>query len=1427
MARQSVLWTALPNGYTTDGTSLRLSVLAAPRLDPQAALQRLSTFPDFADWPATVAASRFTVSFGAASVTIGGSDLAGPNRVDATLATGDSATWTALLPGTTFVRPFAFKDLSSNTVVSYDVGQIEALVQGLYAGLAGTATDGLPRVSDFLDDPGWQGLVGAVAENDGRFSNRKTGLRDPKRQFDFVRDLPAGHDLSLQQHLARFQAFHTPPSTPTPRKHTRSDDPRIKAQWLEYQQTDLPKPADFAKQIDFHQIVAAMNQYPTLLRRLALVVDFVIDAAAFAPTPNALLGVSVGLPPPTPSVERLADASPLTRARLTASRFEALTRPSPKSGDYRAVDGLLELASSFRLVQADTDGAGLKLMNFARSLARMSPGDERLDPTTRFEREVGAPALRNAGLMLVHSDRATMLRNTFARNKDRDGAVAAIQKQLPGAPPQLYAEDLVRGYRVDIWDKTTKIWRSLCRRVAKYTVDGGAVEVDVPDEEGTVRLAATKSSDPASNPDLVYLHEAVTSWNGWSLCAPQPGKAIDPEDNPGSADAEVPPGLRLSTTFAAVGGSLPRLRYGRSYWLRARVVDLAGNSLAPQDDDFGPEAPTKNATPYLRCEPIPAPAIALVKGGGGGPVEEPAEGESMHRLAIRSFNVTPADNTVPTTQRARRFAVPARTNAREAEQHGMLDAGGKVDSGTYAMLKARDAALESIELETSGPLADPGAAVKTTFAMLEEGAELPYLPDPLATAFGARIFDLPGWPETTVIPIPVYPGSVWPDADPFTVEIVDDPGAPPQFEEGSRTLRVPLPKGIRATVRLSAVPTNAQLALLAVWSWLTPAERATQRPRARRGQHWMLTPWRTLELVHAVQKPLIEPDMTLRVDRGYGETSARPTFVADVSLKSTDRVDLRADWHEPVDDPGEAAGEDRARSDTAFAVKITDEKSYASRLVDPKYTGIPEHEILKPDVIRAGGFFHDLITPKVHEFHDTRYRRIEYWLEATTRFREYLPSSVLTKTEDGKTVPTDEEIKVLGERVTTWIPSSAMPSAPEVLYVVPTYGWVRTEDDQGNQRSWRRGSGLRVYLNRPWHGSGYGEMLAAVLVPASFQGDPSEQPSDTPYKSVVTQWGNDPIWASPFVSRTGPRRADFPLARTAPDPTGAWLPAFAPATERDQQPGPFQVTGLPLPGLPLEAEVAPHDVHYDDDRRLWYCDIEVAMGASYCPFIRLALARYQPVSVPGAHLSNIVLADFMQLAPDRWLNVSPTRDARVRRVGVFGSGYTESAGHVEAAHAPSMSLRLADGAVVSLVPAAVSSSSVVEVWVERLNPTLGEDFGWTRDPDAVVSPDTGAAKPVRPPSQARVARERVTARELVEKREFEALARADLINRVRLFPPLWEGTVTLPEPPSDGRRYRLVVAEYEEYLVDGLFPYSRVPTAKDRRLVFVEHVELT
>ena len=36
------------------------------------------------------------------------------------------------------------------------------------------------------------------------------------------------------------------------------------------------------------------------------------------------------------------------------------------------------------------------------------------------------------------------------------------------------------------------------------------------------------------------------------------------------------------------------------------------------------------------------------------------------------------------------------------------------------------------------------------------------------------------------------------------------------------------------------------------------------------------------------------------------------------------------------------------------------------------------------------------------------------------------------------------------------------------------------------------------------------------------------------------------------------------------------------------------------------------------------------------------------------------------------------------------------------------------GTVTELTPAAVSPTSVIEAWVERLDPAKGEDFGWER-----------------------------------------------------------------------------------------------------------------
>ena len=99
-------------------------------------------------------------------------------------------------------------------------------------------------------------------------------------------------------------------------------------------------------------------------------------------------------------------------------------------------------------------------------------------------------------------------------------------------------------------------------------------------------------------------------------------------------------GLAIETSAAA--GTLPRLRFEREYRVRVRTVDLAGNgpTLAEADESLAspvtatPALPAAGATPYLRFEPLGAPALV--------PAERFGEGASLRRLVIRSnAGVTP------------------------------------------------------------------------------------------------------------------------------------------------------------------------------------------------------------------------------------------------------------------------------------------------------------------------------------------------------------------------------------------------------------------------------------------------------------------------------------------------------------------------------------------------------------------------------------------------------------------------------------------------------------------------------------------------------------------------------------------------------------------------------------------------------------------
>jgi hypothetical protein len=269
-----------------------------------------------------------------------------------------------------------------------------------------------------------------------------------------------------------------------------------------------------------------------------------------------------------------------------------------------------------------------------------------------------------------------------------------------------------------------------------------------------------------------------------------------------------------------------------------------------------------------------------------------------------------------------------------------------------------------------------------------------------------------------------------------------------------------------------------------------------------------------------------------------------------------------------------------------------------------------------------------------------------------------------------------------------------------------------------------RKAGLRVYLGRPWYSSGADELLAVVLPDQPYllwpidvgnglivdamakaladdaaehllgrgilrdPGGERQRPSDRLARSLraMTAPATDPLEAMPVaeaaltdfqITRAGDALVDLPgtffpfpaqgdpekfVTRYGADPiwasdppaTGPWIHQFPLRTR--------VATGLTLAEAPAWTVAAVgHRPRFDKDRDLWYCDIDINAGTSYFPFVRLGLARYQPSSIPGVHLSRVVTPEWAQLMPNRTATLGRPRPDAARVTLRGPAGYSSVA----------------------------------------------------------------------------------------------------------------------------------------------------------------------
>jgi hypothetical protein len=318
--------------------------------------------------------------------------------------------------------------------------------------------------------------------------------------------------------------------------------------------------------------------------------------------------------------------------------------------------------------------------------------------------------------------------------------------------------------------------------------------------------------------------------------------------------------------------------------------------------------------------------------------------------------------------------------------------------------------------------------------------------------------------------------------------------------------------------------------------------------------------------------------------------------------------------------------------------------------------------------------------------------------------------------------------------------ASARPAAPVVHSVLPTFDWERSSSGT-TATSTRRATGVRVWLERPWWSSGLGERLAVLYRTGS------SQPAETQIP-FVTQWGRDPIHAAGNVI-SSMNDAAFPLRL------------------RDSE-------ALRPPNGPIVRAV-PHRVHFDRTRDLWYCDIDLALGA-YWPFVRLALARWQPNAIVAADppgtpgdtelsLSPVVLADIVQVAPGRTATVS------------VGSGFPRPV-------------------TVTLTGASFATTAVdraepfVNAHVERQLLSTNSDVDW--ESLTIPAPLTRTQQLVGPVTNGR--------------------------------PYRWQGTLQLGSVNTLLYRYRVVIEEFEQYRTDGNVGDQRIVTIPGRRPILTREL---
>ncbi len=973
---------------------------------------------------------------------------------------------------------------------------------------------------------------------------------------------------------------------------------------------------------DFHTAFSFLQAHPVLMRVLGLVVD-----------------LEIGLPDERIHTVGVTSNYQDLFGNLGGRGLEISGRIPTTLGFWPEVEGAQEFWAeigdeSHHATTFDIPATFTGLQRFGEEI------DDRSNE--RADEQAEIPAGDSVGVQLVRpGDRLeNELKGVFERRVELWQQIEARLHEPNMGPIAFEGRDVVIGVRYDIWDDTAERWFSLwdrqpVRNVARFPSTFPELQIDVPDDESWMTVTAFTEAgrdlalpepDDKADPLPPMIDETpirvspiVFTWRGWSLAADPPGKAISLVNG---AEARVPsePGedspLQVILEYEVPDGVLPRLRYGRRYKVRARVVDYAGNSQAldtqmPRDD-----ALETRLVAFGRETPIPAPLP--VRRRQARPV--PGWGDTTTVVVLRSELGQRPEEIEP----AGRLFLPANTAVDRCILHGRPAPDGLfTDETVFADVVARDRAAVD-EILVQDPVTDEVYAAGD-----EWRPELPYLVD--APAVGVAFHGLPGADETVIAP---FLGD-WPALSAVGLEVrAGTPKVEVSSVRDDAAVVCFTPQGMTRTVEVSCTIDEAMVPHFAAVARASSEDRRTLEQLAKRGRMWMVSARRDLTVVHAVRLPLLVPALgsvsATRPEIGDRRASLSGPLLIDV--KSTDRVDVRARWTDPVD-----RGPDGVELVTTARLLFAQREDYDERQqvpISPEQVDLgdtrrhdatltleafsrysryfAERATVQPT---SGGWisFHDgpvaegnieVSTEGRHlvigrdvevDVHEARLRVVDRDLLGAPIDVDFVPLPISRRSTES------------GDGTGTWevtIPNSAIPAVVPVRDVVPAFARSTSFEDD-TFRIEHRAQVIRVWIDRPWFTTGVGELLGVVLDGARAD------------ESLHTRVARDPI--SPATPSIDPLTVgSFPRA---------------------------SMTHLDVDGSGLD--VAGHPVLFDQRRQQWFADVEITGTLGYRAFVQLSLGRFQPESIPGAHLGETVVTDPIRLGPSRTVTLRRDRHGAV------------------------------------------------------------------------------------------------------------------------------------------------------------------------------------